>query len=311
MNVSPHILTTIGNTPLIQLQKLVPPGSARVVVKLEGANPTGSMKDRMAKAMIEGAEADGKLQPGGSVVEFTGGSTGTSLAMVCAVKGYALSIVTSNAASLEKRNHMKALGANLTVLHSEGGKVTKDLYRDLVATTEKIVSETGAFWTDQFHNPNQVTGYHPLAQEVWEQTGGHVDALVHVVSTCGSLRGIATYLRQYNSKLHVVAVEPVESAVLSGGQPGSHRIEGVGIGIVPFFWDPALADAIEKVSTLEAEEMSRRLAREEGIFAGTSSGANVVAALRVAAQLGPEATVVTILVDNGLKYLSTNLFQQG
>ena len=311
MNVSPHILATIGNTPLIQLQKLVPPGSARVVVKLEGANPTGSMKDRMAKAMIEGAEADGKLQPGGSVVEFTGGSTGTSLAMVCAVKGYALSIVTSNAASLEKRNHMKALGANLTVLHSEGGKVTKDLYRDLVATTEKIVSETGAFWTDQFHNPNQVTGYHPLAQEVWEQTGGHVDALVHVVSTCGSLRGIATYLRQYNSKLHVVAVEPVESAVLSGGQPGSHRIEGVGIGIVPFFWDPALADAIEKVSTLEAEEMSRRLAREEGIFAGTSSGANVVAALRVAAQLGPEATVVTILVDNGLKYLSTNLFQQG
>lgn len=311
MNVSPHILTTIGNTPLIQLQKLVPPGSARVVVKLEGANPTGSMKDRMAKAMIEGAEADGKLQPGGSVVEFTGGSTGTSLAMVCAVKGHALSIVTSNAASLEKRNHMKALGANLTVLHSEGGKVTKDLYRDLVATTEKIVSETGAFWTDQFHNPNQVTGYHPLAQEVWEQTGGHVDALVHVVSTCGSLRGIATYLRQYNSKLHVVAVEPVESAVLSGGQPGSHRIEGVGIGIVPFFWDPALADAIEKVSTLEAEGMSRRLAREEGIFAGTSSGANVVAALRVAAQLGPEATVVTILVDNGLKYLSTNLFQQG
>ncbi len=311
MNLSPHILATIGNTPLIQLQKLVPPGSARVVVKLEGANPTGSMKDRMAKAMIEGAEADGKLRPGGPVVEFTGGSTGTSLAMVCSIKGYALSIVTSNAASLEKRNHMKALGANLTVLHSEGGKVTKDLYRDLVATTEKIVNESGAFWTDQFHNPNQVTGYQPLAQEVWEQTGGHVDALVHVVSTCGSLRGIATYLRQYNSKLHVVAVEPVESAVLSGGQPGSHRIEGVGIGIVPFFWDPALADAIEKVSTLEAEEMSRRLAREEAIFAGTSSGANVVAALRVAAQLGPEATVVTILVDNGLKYLSTNFFQQG
>lgn len=310
MNLSPHILSAIGNTPLIKLQKIVPIGSAQVVVKLEGANPTGSMKDRMALSIINAAESSGKLKPGGQVVEFTGGSTGTSLAMVCAAKGYPLSIVTSNAASLEKRNHMQALGAKMTVLHSDGGKMTTDLFKDLVATTENIVNETGAFWADQFHNPNQVSGYHPLAKEIWEQIDGDIDAFVHVVGTCGSLRGLASSLREFNSKIHVVAVEPTESAVLSGGQPGSHKIEGIGMGHVPFFWDAALVNAIEQVSTSDAEEMTRRLAREEGIFAGISSGANIIAALRVAAQLGPKATVATILVDNGLKYLSTNLYQQ-
>lgn len=308
MKISPDVLAAIGNTPLIQLRKVVSPGSARVVAKLEGANPTGSMKDRMAKAMIDAAESEGRLQPGGRVVEFTGGSTGTSLAMVCAARGYPLSIVTSNATSLEKRNHMKALGAELTVLYSEGAKVTNELFRALLATTEQIVRETGAFWTNQFNNPNQAVGYHALGREIWEQTAGQVDAFVQVVGTCGSLRGVSTALRQLNSRLHVVAVEPAESAVLSGGQPGSHRIEGVGIGQIPFLWDPALADAIEKVSTSEAEEMTRRLAREEGIFVGTSSGANVVAALRVAEKLGPEATVAIILVDDGMKYLSTDLF---
>jgi cysteine synthase A len=267
------------------------------------------MKDRMAMAMIDAAEAEGKLRPGGEVVEFTGGSTGTSLAMVCAVRGYPLSIVTSNAASLEKRNHMKALGARMSVLNTEGGKLNNDLYKALVAETEKIIQQTGAFWTDQFHNPNQATGYRALGNEIWEQTGGRVDSFVHVVGTCGSLRGVATSLRQHDPKLHVVVVEPSESAVLSGGEAGSHRIEGIGIGIIPFLWDRSLANAFEKVSTQEAEEMTRRLAREEGIFVGTSSGANVVAALRVAARLGPESTVVTILVDSGLKYLSTNLFQ--
>ena len=285
MKLSHDILTTIGNTPLIQLRKIPPEGSARVVVKLEGANPTGSMKDRMAKAMIEGAEADGRLKPGGKVVEFTGGSTGTSLAMICAVKGYPLSIVTSNATSPEKRSYMQALGASLTVLYSEGAKVTKELFKALTASTEKIVRETGAFWTDQFHNRNQADGYLALGKEVWEQTDGHLDAFVQVVGTCGSLRGISTTLRPLNSRLQVIAVEPAESPVLSGGRPGSHRIEGVGVGEVPVLWDPALVDAIEQVSTAEAEEMTRRLAREEGIFAGTSSGANVVAALRVAARL--------------------------
>jgi cysteine synthase len=311
MQLSPDVLNTIGHTPLIQLHKLVPEGSGRVVVKLEGANPTGSMKDRMALAMIEAAEADGRLKPGGAVIEFTGGSTGTSLAMVCAAKGYPLYIVTSNAASLEKRDHMRALGAKLTVLHSEGARLNKELYDALLATTQKMIGETGAFWANQFNNPDQVTGYRPLAREVWEQTGGQVDAFVHVVGTCGSLRGTSTTLREFNPRLQVVAVEPAESQVLSGGTPGGHRIEGVGIGIVPFLWDPALADSIEAVSTAEAEETARRLAREEAIFAGTSAGANVAVALRVAARLGPEATVATLLPDTGLKYLSTELYKEG
>lgn len=267
------------------------------------------MKDRMAMAMIDAAEREGKLKPGGNVVEFTGGSTGTSLAMVCAIKGYPLSIVTSNATSLEKRLHMKALGAKLTVLHSEGAKLNLELYQALFAETQKIIKETGAFWADQFHNKNQEDGYHALGEEVWEQSGEHVDAFVHVVGTCGSLRGVSTSLRKHNPKLHVVAVEPTESPVLSGGKPGSHRIEGVGIGVIPALWEPSLANAFEQVSTAEAEEMARRLAHEEGMFVGTSSGANVVAALRMAVKLGADATVVTIMVDNGLKYLSTNLFQ--
>ena len=309
MDISPHILATIGNTPIVQLREVVRPGSARVLLKLEGTNPTGSMKDRMARAMIEAAESDGILKPGGQVVEFTGGSTGTSLALVCAAKGYRLSVVTSNAASLEKRNHMRALGADLTVLHTEGAKLSKELYRALVETTEQIVRESGAFWTDQFHNPNQVLGYHGLAEEIWAQAAGRVDAFVHVVGTSGSLRGVATTLRRLNPKLQVVAVEPAESAVLSGGSPGLHRIEGVGIGQAPFLWDPTLVEGIEQVSTAESEAMARRLAREEAIFAGTSTGANAVAALRIAEKLGPKATVATIMVDSGLKYLSTDLFQ--
>src|SRR3990170_584977 len=311
MGLSPDILTAIGNTPLIQLRRVVAAGSARIVVKLEGANPTGSMKDRMARSMIDAAEADGRLPPGRPVVEFTGGSTGTSLAMVCAIRGHPLTLVTSNAASLEKRNHMKALGASLTLLHSEGGKMTRDLYQALLRATEQIVLETGAFWTDQFHNPDQVAGYHSMALEMWEQADRRVDAFVHVVGTCGSLRGASTALRQLNPRLQVVAVEPAESPVLSGGPPGPHRIEGAGLGLIPFFWDPALADSIEMVSTSEAEEMARRLAREEGIFSGVSSGANVVAAVRVAERLGPEAVVATIMVDHGLKYLSTDAYQKG
>ena len=308
MTITPHVLAAIGNTPLIQLRKIVQPGIARVVAKLEGANPTGSMKDRMAMAMIDAAEAEGKLKPGGHVVEFTGGSTGTSLAMICAVKGYHLSIVTSNATSLEKRNHMKALGAEITLLHSEGGKLTKELFVALKTTTEDIVRRTGAFWTNQFDNPNQMTGYRSMGREIWQQTEGKVDAFVHVVGTCGSLRGVATTLREYNPRVRVVAVEPSESAVLSGGPPGAHRIEGVGLGRIPTLWDPKLVNDIEKVSTSDAERMARRLAQEEGIFVGTSSGANVVTALRIAEMFGPSATVATILVDSGLKYLSTELF---
>ena len=240
-----HILGSIGRTPLVCLRKVVPSGSARVLVKVEGANPTGSMKDRMALSMIEAAEREGRLSPGGRVVEFTGGSTGSSLALVCAAKGYPLSIVTSTAASLEKRLHMRAMGAEMTVIEAEGGKLTPELFTRMRETTQRIISETGAFWTDQFGNAHQASGYESLAHEVWTATPFQVDAFVQVVGTCGSLRGISTALRARYPAIEVVAVEPEESPVLSGGAAGAHRIEGVGTGRVPPLWDSSLAHRID------------------------------------------------------------------
>ena len=308
-SLSRSILDTIGNTPLIELRRLVPAGSARVLVKLESANPTGSMKDRMARAMIEAAEADGRLAPGREVIEFTGGSTGTSLALVCAAKGYPLQIVTSDAFSLEKRNHMKALGAHLTLVPSDAGRITPDLFVSMLSLTQRLIAERGAYWTDQFNNPDQATGYHALADEVWAQTDRHVDAFVHVVGTSGSLTGTATRLRGHHRSVRVTAVEPSTSAVLAGGMPGAHRIEGTGTGRIPPHFDRTLVDDFEAVSTEDAEAMARRLSREEAIFAGTSSGANVIAALRVAERLGAGKTVVTLIADSGLKYLSTELYR--
>jgi cysteine synthase A len=304
-----NVLATIGSTPLVELRKLVPESFARVAVKLESANPTGSMKDRMALAMIESAEADGRLLPGGEVIELTGGSTGTSLALVCAVKDHPLSIVTTDAVSVDKRNHMKALGARLTVLPSDGGRFTDALFQTLMDTTRRMAAERGAFWTNQFENADQVAGYYSLGEEIWHQTEGRIDAFVQVVGTSGSIRGAATVLRTQRHDVEVIGVEPASSAVLSGGASGAHTIEGIGIGRVPPLWDPQLANEIQSVTTEEAESMARKLAREEGIFAGTSSGANLVAALRVAERLGEGAAVVTLIVDHGLKYLSTNLYK--
>ncbi len=303
------ILSTIGSTPLVELRRLVPASSARIVLKLESQNPTGSMKDRMARAMIEGAEASGRLTPGREVVEFTGGSTGTSLAFVCAAKGYPLQIVTSDAFSIEKRNHMKAFGAVLTLEPSVNGTITPDLFVRMRAATEKIVADRGAYWTQQFENHDQAGGYHALADEAWAQSGERIDAFVHSVGTAGSLTGTATRLRALSPGIEVVAVEPSTSAVLSGGQPGAHRIEGMGTGRVVPMWNPALVNGIEPVSTEDAEAMARRLAREEAIFAGTSTGANLVAALRVAARLGAGATVLALACDTGLKYVSTELYR--
>lgn len=302
------ILETIGNTPLVALRHLTPPGSARVLVKLEGMNPTGSMKDRMALAMIAGAEASGRLKPGMPVIEYTGGSTGTSLAFVCAAKGYRLYLVSSDAFSDEKLKNMRALGAELHIVPSVDGRVTPDLFVRMQELTETLIAETGAFWTDQFNNHDQVKAYGALADEIWQQSDGAVTAFVHSVGTSGSLRGTSTRLRHYRPDVHVVAVEPAESAVLSGGTPGAHKIEGMGTGRKVPLWSDDLADAIEAVSTEDAMAMARRLARDEAIFTGTSAGANVVAALRVAARLGPDATVVTLACDHGLKYLSTEIY---
>ncbi len=303
------VLDAIGGTTLVRLARVVPPGCADVRVKLEWENPTGSFKDRMARALIERAEADGRLEPGGSVLEYTGGSTGTSLALVCAAKGYRLRIVTSDAFSREKLDHMAALGAELTLVPSEGGKTTKKLILDMVERAREMSREPGTYWTDQLHNEDTIAGYLPLGEEIWDQTKGKVDAFVHCVGTAASSRGVATALKRYDADVELVAVEPAESPVLSGGEPHPHEIEGVGIGYTPPLFDPALVDGIEAVETEEAKAMARRLAREEGLFAGTSSGANVIAALRVGRRLGPGATVVTLMCDSGLKYLSTDVYR--
>jgi cysteine synthase len=299
------VLELIGHTSLVPLRKVVPPRRARILLKLESENPTGSLKDRMALAMIEAAEADGRLCPGGTVVEYTAGSTGVSLSLICAVKGYRLHIVSSDAFSQEKLDHMKILGATLQIVPSDNGRITEKLMRDLIEGACVIAAKTGGFWTNQLNNEDQVAAYHKMADEVWSQTSGTIDGFVQVVGSSGSLRGNAERLRHYKPRIRVVAVEPAESAVLSGGPPGAHSIDGVGAGFVVPLWRKDVVDQIEPVSSDEATAMAMRLARDEGLFAGTSTGANVVAALRLAEQLGPDATIVTVMCDSGMKYLRT------
>jgi cysteine synthase A len=304
-----QILDAIGNTSLVRLDKVVPSNSAQLLVKLEWENPTGSMKDRMASSVISRAEADGRLKPGYTVIEYTGGSTGASLALVCAAKGYRIHIVSSDAFSPEKLDQMRALGAQLTLVPSEGGRTTKKLILDMIEAARQLSQEPHTYWTDQLNNHDSIAGYHPLGEEIWRQTSGEVDAFVHSVGTAASLRGVATVLKRYKPDIRIVAVEPAESSVLRGEQPGPHKIEGVGIGYTPPLWDPGLVDEIVPVKTDDAKEMARRLAREEAVFAGTSSGANVIAALQVAERLGPKAKVVTLMADSGLKYLNTDVYK--
>lgn len=287
---------------------MVPEESARILLKLEYENPTGSMKDRMALAMVEAAEKDGRLRPGGSVVEYTAGSTGVSLAFVCAAKHIPLQIVTSDAYSKEKRAHMTALGAQLTLVASADGGTTKALTLEMIEVARELAKSPGSCWMDQLNNTDPLASYAQMGEEIWEQAQGKVSAFVHSVGTAGSMRGIATRLRAYDDTVTIVAVEPVESAVLSGGRSGSHGIEGIGAGFSVPLWADSIADEIQTVSTQEAMETARHLARQEGIFAGTSTGGNVAVALRIAERLGPGETVVTVAVDSGMKYLSTELY---
>lgn len=308
MSLAGNILQAIGGTSMVQLHEVVPPGCAKIFVKLEWENPTGSMKDRAAQAMIARAEEDGRLRPGDTIVEYTGGSTGISLALVAQAKGYRLRIVTSDAFSRDKLNQMSAFGAELILIPSEGGLTTKKLILDMIDAAREISEVPNTYWTDQLNNHDSIRGYHSLGEEIWEQMDGKVDAFVHSVGTAASSRGVATVLKGYNPELEMIAVEPRESAVLSGGEAGPHKIEGVGIGYMPPLWEPNLVDEVLPVSTSEAKAMARRLAREEGLFGGTSSGANVVAALRAGERLGPDARIATLMCDSGLKYLSTDLY---
>ena len=308
MKIGQSVLGCIGNTSIVQLSRVVPPEHARIFAKLEWENPTGSMKDRMAQAMISEPEKDGRLHKGDTILEYTGGSTGASLALICAIKGYKLHIVTSDAFSQEKIDHMMALGAEITLIPSHGRGISKELIEKMIETAREISQQPNVYWTDQFNNPDSLVGYHSLAQEIWDQTKGKIDAFVHSVGTAASIKGTSSILRKLEPNIKIVAVEPAESPVLSGGQKGSHNIEGIGSGFVPPLWESNVADEIQLVGTQEAKEMANRLAREEGIFAGISSGANVVAALKVAKKLGPKSTVVTLMVDSGLKYLHSELF---
>lgn len=304
------ILQAIGSTSIVRLRKVVPPDCAEILVKLEWENPTGSLKDRMAHAVISRAEQDGRLKPGDTVVEYTGGSTGTSLALVCAAKGYRIHIVSSDAFSKEKLDHMAALGAELTLVPSEGGLTTRKLILEMIEVARELSQAPRTYWTDQLNNHDSIAGYYSLGEEIWSQTKGKVGAFVHCAGTAASSRGVATVLKRHNPDIKIVVVEPAESSVLLGGQAGPHKIEGVGIGFTPPLWEPSLVDDILPVRTDDAKEMARRLAREEALFAGTSSGANVVAAIQVAKRLGPGATVVTLMADSGLKYLSTDVYKR-
>ena len=304
----PAALAAIGNTPIVRLERLVTDGMAEIWVKLEGSNPTGSYKDRMALAMIEGAERAGGLQPGQTVVEYTGGSTGSSLAFVCSIKGYPLRIVSSDAFAAEKLATMRALGADVEIVPSPEG-ITRDLVPRLMARAREIVEETGGYATDQFRNADMIEGYRAMGQELAAQVGGRLDAHCAYVGTAGSFLGTTRALRETMPELHRVVIEPVESAVLSGHAAGTHHIEGGGAG----FWPPLLSaedfDEIQTVSTDEAFDTARRAAREEGVFSGPSTGANITVALRLAQRLGPGRRVATVQVDSGLKYLAGAVYR--
>ena len=304
-----NVLSAIGNTPLVKLNKLTEGFGANVFVKLEFFNPTGSYKDRMALAMIEGAEREGLLKPGDTVLEYTGGSTGSSLALVCAVKGYRLKVVTSDAFSDEKLNTMKAFGAELVIVPSEGGKTTPEIIPKMMKFAEEMGREPRTYRTNQFYNKHMLKGYNTLGTEILDQLDGKVDAFVASFGTAGCSMGVAEVLKAKSPEIGVFLVEPGESPVVSKGVKGTHDIEGIGAGFVPPLLRRDLYDEILTVSTEEANEMARKLAREEGIFSGSSTGANAVASLTIAKKLGGGKNVVTVAVDSGLKYLSTDVFR--
>ena len=298
----------IGNTPIVRLQKVVPPNCADVLVKLELFNPTSSYKDRMALAMIEEAEQRGDLRPGMTVVEYTGGSTGSSLAFVCAVKGYTFHVVSSDAFAKEKLNTMRAFGAELDIVPSVGGKITPDLVPRMIERAQQIASEGNTYFTNQLQNSDSIVGYKNIGLELIEQIPQNIDVYCGGVGTAGMLMGISQALKEAGQQTRIVALEPATTPFISKGFAGSHKVEGIGIGFWPPLLDKDFFDEARGIDEDEARIMARRLAREEGIFSGISSGLNIVGALQLAQELGPGNTVVTIAVDSGLKYLSGDLF---
>jgi cysteine synthase A len=307
-NVRSSALQAIGDTPLVRLNRLAPPDGAEVLVKLEYFSPTGSYKDRMALAMIEGAERRGELRPGRTVVEYTGGSTGSALAFVCAVKGYPLKLVSSDAFAPEKLRTMRAFGADLTLVPSVGGAITPDLFDRMREAVEEIIVRDDAYWTDQFHNRDALDGYSRIGRELQAQAGTEIDVFCGGVGVAGMLVGVSNALKAVGGRTRVIALEPASSPFLSTGVGGPHRVEGIGTGMIPPLLTPGTYDEVRTIEEREARATARRLAREDGIFAGVSTGLNLTAALKLAAELGPGRTVATVAVDTGLKYLTSDLF---
>ncbi len=300
----------VGHTPVVQLRKVVPEGAADVFVKLEWFNPTGSYKDRMALAMIEEAERRGDLRPGMTVLEYTAGSTGSSLAYVCAAKGYHFKVVTSDAFAPEKLATMAALGADLTIVPSVGGKITPDLTPRMIETARELAADHDVYWTDQLHNTDSLVGYYQVGVELLEQMQQPIDVFCCAVGTSGMATGVRNALDDADSAARVVIFEPDSSPVISTGQPGINSVEGIGIGMVPPMLDLDRFDEIRAISEEEAFAMARRMAAEEGLLAGGSTGLNVAGAVELAQEVGPGKTVVTLACDTGLKYLSGDLYRR-
>lgn len=298
----------IGNTPLIKLEKITEPDCAEIYVKYEGGNPTGSMKDRMALSMIEGAEKRGGLKMGGTVVEYTGGSTGSSLAMVCAIKGYKAHFVSSNAFAEEKLQTMRAFGAKLEIIPSM--EINAKLIDDMVARAKELSKNTNTFWTDQFNNTDNRSAYHTMAREILEVLGNNIDEFITGVGTGGSFSGNSEVFKKEIPNIRCIAIEPFYVRTLSGGdKSGKHKLEGIGAGFVPSICRLDLADEIISVKDEDAIDTARRLAMMEGILGGTTSGANVWAAIQRARIIGAGKKIVTIIPDTGLRYLNGDLYR--
>lgn len=309
MRVGTSMLDVIGRTPMVQLGRVVPEDAADVFVKLEWFNPTGSYKDRMALAMIEEAEPRGDLRAGMTVVEYTAGSTGTSLAYVCAAKGYRFKVVSSDACAPEKLATMEALGAELTIVPSDDGSITPDLVARVIEKAREYADEPGTYWTDQLNNRDSLIGYAAVGRELLEQLDRPIDVFCAAVGTAGLAMGVSAALDGAGSGARVVIFEPGSTPVISGGESGVHNVDGIGIGFVPPLLDGDRYDEVRAVDEAAGRTMARRLAVEEGLFAGTSSGLNVAGAIDLAVEIGPGKTVVTVACDTGLKYVAGNLFR--
>lgn len=303
-----NILETIGNTPLVSLHKLLPPSAAEVWLKLESGNPTGSYKDRMAVAVLTQAMSRGELKQGDRVVEYTGGSTGTSLAFVSSVLGLNFTAVFSDAFSDSKRHAMEAFGAEVLIEKSKDGTITPELIQRMKSSAYSLASERGDFYVNQFGSPDVRKGYEPMGAEIAHDLEGHVDALIAGVGTGAALMGTMDGLQKQAVPAKIIALEPLQSPFLTTGKGGPHKVEGIGVGFEPPFLDRARLNDVRVVDQFSAFKMCRRLAREAGIFCGVSTGLNVVAAIDLAEELGPGQRVVTLGCDSGSKYLAGDIY---